>query len=195
MTTTKARVLKLVATLVAGLTVCVSAKAQSEVVYNNSVNGNTDPSAGYSSAFEFGDEVNLQGVGRNLTEFQFEYFGDLTEASSKFMLLSIYKTDGTGGAPGTLLYQTDPILIHQDYHQVDITGISGVTLPDSVIWTITPVGMSINDKVSLLLYNPPTVGSSANDFWQKNCLEQLAEQRSHPGSCQLRCQDHGGSRA
>ncbi|HVY69594.1 MAG TPA: hypothetical protein VHH73_06670 [Verrucomicrobiae bacterium] len=171
MTTTKARVLKLVATFVAGLAVCVSAKAQSEIVYNNTANPSGDFNASYSSAFEFGDEVALQGVGRTLTDFQFEYFGSLTEDASKFMLLSIYKADGTSpaGSPGTLLFQTDPIQVHNGFQSVELSGISGVTLSDDIIWTITPFGINNSaDKVSLLLYDPPTIGSSANDFWQKD---------------------------
>lgn len=168
MTTMKVRALKAVALVAAALSLCSTAKAQQqEIVYSNA---RTSLDASYGSALEFGDEVVLDGIGRDLFQFQFEYFADVTPGVTKQVIARIYDNTGAGGAPGNLVWESDPIDLVSGYSQASITGITGVTLPDRLTWSIVPLSLTSNEKVSALIYDPPSVGSSANDFWQRNAL-------------------------
>jgi hypothetical protein len=69
-----------------------------------------------------------------------------------------------------LVWESDPINLVNGYSQASISEITGVTLPDRLTWSIVPLSLSANEKVSVLIYDPPSVGSSGNDFWQRNAL-------------------------
>lgn len=166
----KVRALKAVAVVAAALSLCSSAKAQQqqeEIVYSNA---KTSLNASYGSALEFGDEVVLDGIGRDLYQFQFEYFADVTPGVTKQVVARIYDNTGIGGAPNNLVWESDPIDLLAGYSQASITGITGVTLPEHLTWSIVPLSLTSNEKVSLLIYDPPSVGASGNDFWQRNAL-------------------------
>ena len=179
MTTTKTRILKAVGLLAASLTLCISGFAQGpEIVYNNTT---TSLGQQYTSDLEFGDQVTLDGANRLLSQFQFEYFASLTPAASKQGLLRIYQNNGTGGAPNTLVFESNPFTLNNSFNQVIITGITGVTLPSTFTWTVAFAGLTGSEAGGLLLYNPPSFGSSADDFWQKNAFGVWGLQRL-PGS-------------
>src|SRR5207249_573494 len=62
----------------------------------------------FSSSLEYGDEINFAGSKRGLTDISFEYNAniivpDLTEKVN----FKLYKNDGAGGAPGTVLYDSN----------------------------------------------------------------------------------------
>lgn len=180
MTTTKTRILKAIALLAASLTLCTSGLSQSaEIVYNNT----TSPlGQQYISDLEFGDQVTLDGQNRLLSQFQFEYFTSLTPAASKQGILSIYQNNGTGGAPSTLVFESNPITLLNGFNQVVISGISGVTLPTTFTWTVKFAGLTGTETAGLLLYDPPSIGSSADDFWQKNAFGAWGLQRLQGGN-------------
>ena len=74
--------------------------------------------------------------------------------------------------PGTLLFTSDPITLSEGYNTYQITGI-GVELPDTVTWTVEFSGVSGNElnvgnRAALVLSGTDVVGSSLDDFWQKD---------------------------
>lgn len=156
-----------VATAVAACSSQAFAQGQLEVVYNNT---STPANAAYSSALEFGDQVTLQGLNRKLTTFQFEYSATLTPAATKQGVVRMYANDGAAGAPGTLLFESDPFELGNGYANITIDGITGVTLPNTLTWTFITSGLAGGESAGVLLYNPPSVGASGNDYWQRNAF-------------------------
>jgi hypothetical protein len=125
---------------------------------------------------EFGDEINLSSstTDRVLRTFKFEYWLSHDVNSNEFVTLSLYKNDGAdyfGGTanptPGTLLYQTSSAIPSgQRTFLADFTG-TNITLPDKFTWTVSFSGVTGSEQVGLLFYDPPTVGSSFDDYWEK----------------------------
>ena len=123
-------------------------------------------------AMTYGDAVD---------EFSFEAYGDAVEAASGTATLRIYANDGdtyggvdtgaTGGAgygakmPGTLLYTSDAISLKDGYQTYTVSDIGDITLPDKVTWTVE---FSTGSTAGLVLGGTDVVGSSLNDFWQKD---------------------------
>ena len=119
--------------------------------------------------------------GAAVDEFSFEAYGDAVEAVSGTATVRIYANDGdtyggvdtgaTGGTgygakkPGTLLYTSDAITLKDGYQTYKATGIEGINLSDKVTWTVE---FSAGSTAGLVLGGTDVVGSSLNDFWQKD---------------------------
>lgn len=167
-------VLKSLGGLTATLVMSVSTFAQSEIVYNNTSTPILTPNNANvivnSSLLELGDSVTLSGLNRDLTRFEFEYATDLTPAANKVGLVHIFANDGAGGAPGTLLWESATFPLADGIKSVDISGISGVTLANSITWSFAVSGLGVGETAGLLLYNPPSVGTSDSNFWEKDAI-------------------------
>ncbi|MBM3823537.1 MAG: PEP-CTERM sorting domain-containing protein [Verrucomicrobia bacterium] len=169
MTTAKHGLLKTIVAIAATTAAWTAANAQGqlEIVYNNS---SVPLNASYGSALEFGDQVSLQGLNRDLYRFEFEYNASLAPAASKQGLVRMYANDGPGGAPGTLLFETDPFALPTGQGTLDFSQIGGVKLPNQLTWTLATAGLSGSEKFEVQLFSPPSIGKSADDFWQKNAF-------------------------
>lgn len=146
-----------------------------EIIYDNTQTDFNDmfypPVPG---TIEYGDEVVLGGQARTLTEFQFQYFGEfpasVTNATAR---IRIYSNDGPGAPgfeePGTLLYESPLQHLFHGFNVLTLAGLS-VFVPHDFTWTVEFAGISGNYpyRAGLSFFNPPTVGSSFNDFWSKN---------------------------
>ena len=151
------------------------AASAASIVYDNTAVPATDGSGNqlyYSSSSEFGDEITLDptSTARTMNSLTFYYFYDGTSPGSA--TLRLYDNSGVGGAPGTLL-DTSPVASlpvpatagHQGSLTWDLSGaVPQVTVPNTFTWTIQFSGLS--GTAGLLVYGPPTVGSSFNDFWE-----------------------------
>ena len=145
----------------------------------------------FKTGTEFGDEIDLGAGGRRVSEFAFEAYSELSNVASgttPTATLKIYANDGatyggvdtqkTGGAnygakmPGTLLYKSDAQALVAGFHTYRVTDIN-VDLPAKVTWTVEFDGVD-NDTVgsgktaALILAGTDDVGSSLDDFWQKD---------------------------
>ena len=73
--------------------------------------------------------------------------------------------------PGTLLFTSDPITLSEGYQTYRVSGIK-VDLPDTVTWTVEFTGVTGNEinvgNRAALVLGDPSVGSSLDDFWQKD---------------------------
>jgi hypothetical protein len=138
-----------------------------EIIFDNSTGGGTNV---YYSTLEYGDEVQLGGTSRVVTEFQFEYYGDFVASGIESARIRIYKNDGPGvdPTPGTLLYDSGTFAIAPGYQTRTFTGLN-VTVPTDLTWTVQFSGLvgGTGDEAGLIIRNPPSVGSSYNDFWLK----------------------------
>lgn len=149
------------------------ARVEGAAVYDNVTTPLVDTNGiqlAHYSAREFGDEINLAGNQRIITDFLFEYYGDFTQALGKTARLRFYQNDGPGRypAPQTLLYDSGAFFLGTGYNTKWLSGIN-VTVPDTFTWTVEFSGLTgqLSDRAGLLFYHPPTLGSSARDFWER----------------------------
>lgn len=162
--------MKCAAVVVSALSLAVSAMAQSEIIYNNT---SAPLNSVYSSNLEFGDEINFAGQNREVSRIQFEYNANagLVPDANKVGTFKIYANDGANGAPNTLIYSSGTFGLQPGSHTINIdTSTLRFLVPNTVTWTLSFSGLSGGDSAGALLYNPPTVGSSPDSFWQKDAL-------------------------
>jgi hypothetical protein len=156
------------ALLAASAALCVSAWAQpSDIVYDNT-STNSFTGQQYGSTSEFGDQITLAGQSfdRTITAFRFDYYLSHGVSGNEQATLTVYDTTGPSGGPGNVLFSDGPFNISSGYNTVTDSGLN-VSVPDSIIWTVKFSGISADETVGLLFYNPPTVGSSLDDYWEK----------------------------
>ena len=143
-----------------------SGLAAAVVVYENT----TTPSPlgqYYGTNAEFGDQITLDpGTNRTLTDFAFEaYTPDPSTYTLRFYLNNGPLVSGSP-SPGTLLTDFTPQTMVVGYQSYAVLTFS-LPLPagtDSLTWTV----QFSSPNAGLLLYDPPTIGSSLNDFWQNS---------------------------
>ncbi len=158
--------------------VVIQNSSQPVLVYDDSSDFS---GSSYSSATEFGDQISpVFGTNALVTQFQFEYFGNLTPALGKTARIRFYANDGPDGAPGTLLLAGSPFPLAANFNSVTISDIQ-FTAPanGTLTWTVEFAGLAANESASLNIYENPSLGTSNNDFWQKDSsgawkLEQLS---------------------
>ena len=138
----------------------------------------------FKTGTEFGDEINLGTGGRRLSEISFEAYAEISSApSAATAKLKIYANDGadypgTGGTltaskmPSTLLYTSAAITLVEGFRTYRVNDIN-VDLPAKVTWTVEFSGVSGDDsstgnRAALILAGGDDVGSSLDDFWQKD---------------------------
>ena len=141
----------------------------SATVYDNTL---TDLGQQYfptPSTLEFGDSITLGGTDRTLSQFSFYYFLGGAAASTQSMTLRMYANSGTN-APVAAFYTSDSLLLSLGGQTANITFPSSnlITLPNTFTWTVQFSNLAAGQNAGLLLYGPPTTGSSFNDFWQKS---------------------------
>lgn len=155
--------LKAIATIVACLS--MASATQAATVYDNST---TPVGSFHAMTTESGDQINLlSGTPREVSTFQFEYFSDLADITGRTATVRFYENNGASGAPGSLLFNSGAFALKDGYQTVTINGLA-VNVPDSFTWTVEFGGLAGGDQAGLLIYDPPTVGSSLNDFWVNN---------------------------
>lgn len=170
MTNTKAHLSKLLAFLTASFVFCTTALAGT--VYDNTTSSINNRSFGpptVSNGQEFGDQVFLSGLDRRITDFTFQYFLGSNAGGNETAELFFHLNDGgaSGTDPGTTIYRSGEFSLDKGFQTVTAQGLS-VTVPNTFTWTVTFNGVDLGEQAGLLLYNPPTVGASFDDFWAKN---------------------------
>lgn len=141
--------------------------AQAGIVYNNSTNFIGEY---FGTTNEFGDQITLAGdpLERVLESFKFEYFLSRAASGDEAVQFRIYDNNGANGAPGAVLYEFDqPLSLGgaTGYRTVEIPNIN-ISVPDMFTWTVQFTGVSGTEQIGLLFYDPPSVGSSFDDYWE-----------------------------
>ena len=155
--------------LSAGL--CSPSLCFSAIVYDNLANSLTNY---FPTTLESGDQITLAGTERTLSQFTFEYFFSGATASTQTWTLRLYANDGTTNSPGTELFASPPrpVTLGANGFNSETIGFplssNLITLPDTFTWTVQFSNLGAGEDAGLRLFGPPTVGSSFNDFWQKD---------------------------
>lgn len=119
---------------------------------------------------EYGDELELSGTARTVTEFAFEYYGKFVQQLDEMAKIRFYKNDVIISqfqiAPGTLLYESGWFPISPGYNSRRLVGLN-VNVPDNFTFTIEFRGLTMQpgDEAGLVFYHPIGIGDSYNDFW------------------------------
>ncbi len=157
----------------AAVACAASSTGYAEVVYDNS-NPKSFSGYYYYTSSEFGDQVDLAGTSRTISDVKINYYLNSSASGNETAQIRLYSNDGTGGAPSTLLYDSGAFTITYNastsgYSVIDINDLA-VNVGNSLTWTILFGGIdpSEGEAGGVLFYNPPTVGSSYDDMWVKN---------------------------
>jgi hypothetical protein len=144
-----------------------------EVVYDNTEKDYNNMF--FPSTLEYGDEIELGGTARTITEFQFEYYGDFVPEQEATVVVRLYDNDGpnpnpTGdfSQPGTLAYESEPLRIYPGYNVLALKNLS-IAVSNSITWSVKFDGITgaYNNRAGLTHYDAPTVGSDYDDFWMR----------------------------
>lgn len=146
------------------------------LVYNNT--SNYLGTSYYVPNTEFGDQITLSTntTDRYLTKFMFEYTSAHGNDGNETAWLRFYANNGVGDIPGSLLfdsrtagYATDIALIRGNGMQVYVDlNDTRILVPNSFTWTVQFFNVAASESVGLTMYNPPTEGSSFDDYWEKS---------------------------
>jgi hypothetical protein len=123
----------------------------------------------YTSANEFGDQVNIAGgAGQVFANISFEYYANYAQTGG--LSLNLYRNDGVGGAPGTLLdSSTLDVVNGGGVASVSLNYDAANILPTSFTYAVQFSGIGGANIAGLIAGDAvPSVGSSLNDFWEKN---------------------------
>jgi hypothetical protein len=171
----------------------VTSLASANIVFDNTAN---DLLARFNPSLptgEFGDQINIiPGQGTFVTGFLFQYWGENFSGDEQARV-RFYANDGPlfGGAatPGTLLYDSGafPIAatvrstLNFDLNTLTVENLAPgyvqgqpLVVPSSFTWTVQFSGVdpTINplspERAGTDIYTPPTVGSSYDDYWEKD---------------------------
>jgi len=127
------------------------------------------------NAIEFGDEVFLAGSDRTITDFRFETFLSSNANGGETAQLVLRLNDGPllspgRNSPGTEIFRSTAVGLTTGRGTVVASGLS-VALPagvDHFTWSVVMNGVDAGEQAGLMIFNPPTAGSSFDDFWQNN---------------------------
>ncbi len=165
-----------------------AAVRSAEVVYNNTTNVFAQL---YRFSREHGDEVELAGSSRVVTEFVFQYFADFTNRPDARFRVRFYANDGpdampgpqTALAPGSLLWESDPQELRKGAH-APILPVPGIQVPDRFTWTVEFTGVTgaSGDSAGLILADPPTVGRRLGDGRVGSYYDAWIRANSQPGA-------------
>jgi hypothetical protein len=159
---------------------CTSGLAST--VYDNSLSdlNRTYIPPGDANGVEFGDEINLAAGERFISGFKFEYFLSLNASGNETAQLILRANDGpvitrtVDGAtfdvpsPGTILYTSPVLSLGTGFQTAEATGFTPFEAPNTLTWSVTFQGVDAGEVAGLRIYDPPTIGTSFADFWQRN---------------------------
>jgi len=154
------------------------AAARADIVYDNTT---TLVPFSYYTTSEYGDQIQLAGSARQVTEFAFEYFGDFGSTANAQAQITFYKNDGPGTflKPQTVLWTSSLFPVSAGFSSAYLD-VPNVVVPDGFTWSVkfTGLAQTAGNRAGLLIYDPPTVGGilpgnilgSYGDFWRKDAV-------------------------
>jgi hypothetical protein len=127
----------------------------------------------FSSGVEYGNEVDLAGTSRRVSELLIGYFGDFKATPNASFTVRLYANDGPVegfqtpegpvhlNAPGSLLWQSGSFAALPGY-QGALVSVPTIAVPQQFTWTISFSGLAQvpGNQAGLLLADKPTVGST-----------------------------------
>lgn len=162
--------------VVAGLvSSAIALQVQGQVLlydnFDNSLSPTAYPSLGNNH--EFGDQVTLAtGTPRTINTFSFQLFTENLSGNEQ-VEVRFYHEDGDPTPQGPL--QPQSVIFDSGLLPVTQSGQSifsienlSLTVPDTFVWTVQFTGVTSGETAGVVIHHPPAVGTSHNDFWERN---------------------------
>ena len=151
---------------------CFSAEVYNNAITPDPLGQQYHPLPPDPATLEFGDEINLSGIERTLTQYNFYYFFSGASVSAQNVTLSMYANTGVAGAPAASpFYTSDPFPLGIGFVNQTNTidpALLNITLPDTFTWTVKFSNLAPLETGGLLVYGPPRTGTSLDSFWQND---------------------------
>ncbi len=153
-----------------------AAQVGETIVFDNSipVKDAGGSQVNYRWPLEFGDEIELEGIARDVIEFKVDPALVGTTFPNANFVVRFYKNDGADVDPGLKVILGPGSLLWESAAQPISTGagfvtlaVPGITVPKTFTWTIQYANVNNTDAGGLVLGDPIGVGKSFNDFWRK----------------------------
>jgi hypothetical protein len=120
---------------------------------------------------EYGDQVDLGGTARRLTQILFEYYAQFTPTGDEEVKVRLYSNetvyDNFRKAPTTLLYESPWSPITPGYNTRLIDGLNVLLPLTSVTFTVEFRGIAETEQAGMPFFDPPSEGYSFNEFWAR----------------------------
>jgi hypothetical protein len=148
----------------------IAPQISAQTIYDNASNY-LDTFTGIAGNQQIGDQVIFApGTPRILDSFQIEYYVEAgaTVNGQVFLRLNDGPEVEPGiNAPGTVIYTGDvnSLLTGRNYFQDTGLGIN-LGAATSLTFSVDFTGVDAGEDVGLLYYDPPTIGTSFDDFWR-----------------------------
>jgi hypothetical protein len=140
-----------------------------QVIYDNTT---TFLGSYVSERREYGDQLDLGGVARRLTQIQFEHYGRFATNGDEAVKVRLYTNekeyDMYRKEPTTLLYESEWMPIQPGYRSRLIDGLNALLPMHTMTFTVEFAGIAPDEEAGLLFYGPPTEGYSFNEFWVRS---------------------------
>lgn len=158
----------------ASLMFAAAAAVQADVVYSNT---NSPSGANFNSGnLLIGDEINLDGTARQLTQFDFQYYG-INFSGNESATVTLYANDGVlyngfAARPNSVLWSSGSFAIGPTpgatlkWSVADANLPANIVLPNRLTFAIQFSGIEVGESAGVALYNPPTAGNSLDDYWE-----------------------------
>jgi hypothetical protein len=157
----------------------IAADSTSEIIYDNTTtplydNSTSPASERYAdSKVELGDQLQLSGTARTVTDIYIEYYGNFTAQGDEKGRLRIYNNKNTYDlfrkSPTDVLFESDFFPVSPSFNTYALHNLN-ITVPDTITLGLEFSGLAENEDAGFLLYSPPTVGSSFNEFWRRTTV-------------------------
>jgi len=164
--------------MAASLIAASAAAAHADVVYSNTNSPlNQNFNAG---SLEIGDEINLGGTARELSQFDFQYYA-INLSGGETARVRIYANDGlpvpgnpSALRPGSVLWDSDPFLVNSSpgatlkWSVLDGNLPANIILPDRITFSVVFTGIDVGESAGVALYSSPQDPDqySLPDYWE-----------------------------
>ena len=158
--------------------------AFADTIYDNSHNDlgiRFDP-----GNFEVGDEIQLTGAARYLTNFAFEFWGESSISANRFAgdvqaRVRFYQNDGPGfhgyATPSSIFFDSGWLTIDGPTTRNTLVFAAGDLLPagglfipvgQTMTWSVQFQRAVSDDSIGLDIYSPVSAGASFPDYWEND---------------------------
>jgi hypothetical protein len=121
----------------------------------------------YRFGVEHGDDIELAGTARRVTQFTFRYFCEPLIPTGKTLKFRLYQNDGsravpsavTSQRPSTLIWESEEMAL-QSGDRVVTLALPEVEVPDRFTWTVQFKGIdtAVGKGAGLVIAPKPTIG-------------------------------------
>jgi len=120
---------------------------------------------------EYGDQIDLGGTARRLTQILFEYYAQFTPTGDEEVKVRLYTNetvyDNFRKSPTTLVFESGWLPVTAGYNTRLLDNLNVLLPLSSVTFTVEFRGLAATEQAGLPFFDPPSEGYSFNEFWAR----------------------------